>query len=261
MSESLPTLLFKGGTALSKCYKLIDRFSEDIDVTLTQDKITDGQRKKVKKSLLSVCDELSITLLNEADTRSRRDFNRYKIDYGPKYLGSITPILMVETTYIVKAYPHETKSVSSMICDYLVSTGQSNVIEEYDLQPFPLAVQTLDRTLVDKIFALCDYYLTGRIENHSRHIYDINKLVQCVPLDDKLATLFRDVRISRQESRGHCTSAQDEYSIPELLSEILEKETFKEDYDNVTMNILFKKVTYEEAIEGIRKLIDSGLFS
>ncbi len=35
LSQHLPTLLFKGGTSLSKCYKIINRFSEDLDITLT----------------------------------------------------------------------------------------------------------------------------------------------------------------------------------------------------------------------------------
>ncbi len=34
LNQEIPGLLFKGGTSLSKCYKLIDRFSEDIDLTL-----------------------------------------------------------------------------------------------------------------------------------------------------------------------------------------------------------------------------------
>jgi len=34
-----PRLLFKGGTSLSKGYGLINRFSEDIDVTVFRDDI------------------------------------------------------------------------------------------------------------------------------------------------------------------------------------------------------------------------------
>jgi hypothetical protein len=37
LPESGPRLLFKGGTSLSKCYGLISRFSEDIDVTVFRD--------------------------------------------------------------------------------------------------------------------------------------------------------------------------------------------------------------------------------
>ena len=34
LRDKIPGLLFKGGTSLSKCHKIIDRFSEDIDLTL-----------------------------------------------------------------------------------------------------------------------------------------------------------------------------------------------------------------------------------
>lgn len=34
LTMKIPNLIFKGGTSLSKCYKLINRFSEDIDITL-----------------------------------------------------------------------------------------------------------------------------------------------------------------------------------------------------------------------------------
>ena len=37
--------LFKGGTSLSKCHHVIDRFSEHIDITFSNT-LTQGQRKK-----------------------------------------------------------------------------------------------------------------------------------------------------------------------------------------------------------------------
>lgn len=33
-SQKLPFVVFKGGTSLSKCHKVIRRFSEDIDITI-----------------------------------------------------------------------------------------------------------------------------------------------------------------------------------------------------------------------------------
>jgi predicted nucleotidyltransferase component of viral defense system len=42
-----PRLLFKGGTSLSKGYGLIDRFSEDIDITIFREDI--GQRATVEE--------------------------------------------------------------------------------------------------------------------------------------------------------------------------------------------------------------------
>ena len=37
--DMVPNLIFKGGTSLSKCYKIIDRFSEDIDLTIIPEKM------------------------------------------------------------------------------------------------------------------------------------------------------------------------------------------------------------------------------
>ena len=34
LPERLNFVVFKGGTSLSKCYKAIKRFSEDIDITI-----------------------------------------------------------------------------------------------------------------------------------------------------------------------------------------------------------------------------------
>ena len=34
LAKRVPNLLFKGGTSLSKCHKIINRFSEDFDISL-----------------------------------------------------------------------------------------------------------------------------------------------------------------------------------------------------------------------------------
>lgn len=51
LSERQNFIVFKGGTSLSKCHKVIKRFSEDIDITIDS-KLTSGQMKKLKDSIL-----------------------------------------------------------------------------------------------------------------------------------------------------------------------------------------------------------------
>lgn len=49
----LPNIIFKGCTSLSKCYKLINRFSEDIDLNIeTESHPTEGQRKILKEVII-----------------------------------------------------------------------------------------------------------------------------------------------------------------------------------------------------------------
>ena len=47
LSEKMPYIVFKGGTSLSKCHKVIKRFSEDIDITIDT-QISQGKKKKIK---------------------------------------------------------------------------------------------------------------------------------------------------------------------------------------------------------------------
>ena len=52
LAENEPTMVFKGGTSLSKGYKDIERFSEDIDVTL----IGDYEEKEIKPLICEILD-------------------------------------------------------------------------------------------------------------------------------------------------------------------------------------------------------------
>lgn len=52
LSEKAPECVFKGGTSLSKCYHVIDRFSEDIAIAFP-DTLTQGQRKRLKNETIA----------------------------------------------------------------------------------------------------------------------------------------------------------------------------------------------------------------
>lgn len=83
-----PNIIFKGGTSLSKCYKLIDRFSEDIDLNIdTENGPTAGQRKRLKESIVSVISGFGFALTNPDQVRSRRSYNKYIINYPTVFSG------------------------------------------------------------------------------------------------------------------------------------------------------------------------------
>lgn len=236
LTERVPNLLFKGGTSLSKCYKIIDRFSEDIDITLDSEHQSQGNRKKIKQTIIEICKELSVNLLNEDETRSRRNYNCYKIDYCPRNrLSELNQQILIETTFIVKAFPDEVKKASSLIYDYLKAIGNNEAIVKYELEPFEIRVQTLDRTLVDKVFAVCDYMLDNKMERKSRHIYDLFRLLTVVKLDDNLKTLIKEVRENRKLN-AKCYSAQDGMNIQELLQKMIDTAFFKKDYKKILKN-------------------------
>lgn len=146
-----------------------------------------------------------------------------------------------------------------MIYDYLKAIGNNEAIVKYELEPFEIRVQTLDRTLVDKVFAVCDYMLDNKMERKSRHIYDLFRLLTVVKLDDNLKTLIKEVRENRKLN-AKCYSAQDGMNIQELLQKMIDTAFFKKDYKKNTQKLLSKNVTYEMAIKAIEVIVASGVF-
>ena len=73
------------------------------------------------------------------------------------------------------AFPTEERELGNYILDALGNEEQE-LIETFDLWTFPMRVQSLNRTLIDKVFAVCDYYLQGKAHRNARHFYDIYKL-------------------------------------------------------------------------------------
>ena len=255
----VPGILFKGGTSLSKCHKVINRFSEDIDLSLNEENYTISKKRKLKYEIIELCDKLGFTITNISDIRSRRKYNCYQIKYTDNKNEKLKDILLVETVFMVKAYPYEQKEVTSIIYDYLLKNNKKDIIEEYDMKPFLINVQTLQRTFIDKVFAICDYYLSNKTIRLSRHIYDLYMLKDFVKFDNEFKELVKRVKEDRKEYET-CYSAKDDVDINKILKEIVESKYFYKDYVNVTENLLYKVVKYEKAIKIIDEVIESEVF-
>ncbi len=259
----VPGLTFKGGTALSKCYKVIDRFSEDIDLTLDTEHFTQGKKRQSIKNLIFTCEELKLTLLNreEIEHHAHSNYNRYEIKYPKIFISdNVDSRLNVEMTFIQKTYPTENGKVVSYIGEFLLGIGDKTTVDEYGLRSFDIQVQTLERTLVDKVFALCDYYLANKPRRNSRHIYDIYKILMNIDIHDpNLRGLIINVREERKRNKT-CFSAQENVDINKVLKEIIASKYYKEDYQIITMTLLREYVSYEEAIKSLATIMNERLF-
>lgn len=260
IKDKIPNAIFKGGTSLSKCHKIIDRFSEDIDLTVDREYLTQSKRRKLKEDILNICMELNLDVRNRETLRSKRDYNLYVVYYNSLYLYSgLESIIRMEFVSFINSFPTEEKEVSSIVYDYLKETNNFQIINEYELEPFKMNVQTLERTFVDKVFAICDYMISNKTERLSRHIYDIYQLLRKIKLDDDLKPLINEVRNLRK-SHTNCYSSKDGVKINELLHQIIDTAYYKEDYINVTEKLLSKKIKYEEVILGLQQIIESKVF-
>lgn len=261
LTQKLPFVVFKGGTSLSKCHKVIKRFSEDIDITIDTS-LSQGQKKRLKNTIVEIAEELGMKIVNLEDIRSRRDYNRYEIEYNSRLAVedvAISSVVLVETSFIAVSFPTVNMPVTNYIGEVLEDEAP-DAVSTYLLEPFEMKVQGIERTLVDKVFAICDYYLNNRIKEHSRHIYDIHKLLPLVEMDGNFKRLVEEVRNVRKRSRI-CLSAQDDVDLPMLLETIITRQIYKADYQTITEMLLEEDVSYETAIQAVELIRVSGMFA
>ena len=261
LSERLPFIVFKGGTSLSKCHKAINRFSEDIDITIDT-AISQGQKKKVKEAIEEVSSLLGLSIPNIDETRSRRDYNRYEIAYNSIQQAkdfAVQPMVFLETSYTAVSFPVVELDVRNYIGDMMTDEAP-DYLEQYQLSPFKMKVQGLDRTLADKVFAICDYYLQGKVNGHSRHLYDIFKLLPLVPQNEEFKNLVQDGRVVRAESPV-CPSAKEGVDVPALLKKIIEENTYRPDYNNITEKLLEEDLKYDDVIVALKTITENGMFA
>ena len=86
LSLHLKDMVFKGGTSLTKCYQLLDRFSGDIDISYTAESGLPGEarKKQLKKAVAATMDSPELTINNLDKTRSKRLYNCYRAN-SPNY--------------------------------------------------------------------------------------------------------------------------------------------------------------------------------
>ena len=257
LSKSELPFVFKGGTSLSKAYGLIDRFSEDIDLSMNR-KPTESEKKKTKKLIGSSAEELGLVLSNADDIQSRHSYNKYIFKY--ESLFSDIPLeLIVETSFYQEVYPVETHAVGSFVGKFCEKRGVKLPIP-FEEALVNMQVQSLDRMFIDKVFAICDYRLQDMQDRDSRHLYDIAKLLPEITITPELDALIDDVRDDRMQSKNN-PAAQPEHDIPAMLKEIISSRFYESDYNNITKKLLYEDVSYEEAIsKGIAQIADMDIF-
>lgn len=257
LSKSELPFVFKGGTALSKAYNLIDRFSEDIDLSMNR-KPTQAEKALSKDTIISISKELGLRLTNANDIMSRYDYNKYIFEYDSMF-SKIPLEIIVETSYYQTVYPATKHNVGSFVGKFCEDRDIKLPIP-FDAMNVIMNVQSLERTFVDKVFAICDYVLLNKVERNSRHLYDICKLLNRIEINDELDTLIDLVRDDRMNSKSN-PSANLEYNIPSLIMDVIKNKYYESDYKNITQKLLYEDISYDYVIEhGLSKVLECDIF-
>ncbi|WP_439234879.1 nucleotidyl transferase AbiEii/AbiGii toxin family protein [Lonepinella koalarum] len=184
-SEVAAKIVFKGGTSLAKCYGLIDRFSEDIDLVIIREQNeSDNQAKqklkKIEQIISEKLPEMPIENLTHRTGKIRKTAHSYQHYFSGDY-AQARDFIVLESTWLGYFEPFESKKISSLIGLILAKNHQSEIITQYDLGDFPVNVLMPSRTLCEKIMSLVRFSYDPNpitaLRNKIRHIYDIHQLL------------------------------------------------------------------------------------
>ena len=189
-------LVFKGGTSLSKAWKLIERFSEDIDLAVDR-RFFGYSGELSKKQLTKLRKETSSYISGEFYPKLQERFKKN----GFKGVGfNIIPAESSDQDprIIEIYYPYVTKSPGYIQPRVQVEIGCRSLREPFSLKPIssfvdeqypdaefvepPVAVPSVtpERTFLEKLFLLHEEFQRPkekiRVDRLSRHLYDIFQL-------------------------------------------------------------------------------------
>jgi len=89
--------------------------------------------------------------------------------------------LIVEVNSFANPFPYQVRSIKSMVHDFLAQTGNTKLVQQYNLQPFQINVLNKEQTLLEKLVSLIRFsFDTHPIESMKkkiRHFYDLHYLM------------------------------------------------------------------------------------
>jgi predicted nucleotidyltransferase component of viral defense system len=198
-------LVFGGGTALSRAYKLTSRMSEDVDLKIVCDK--DPSRGELRRLRGAVTDALvGAGFVFNPENKEHRitmyegRYTKYQLPYQPiaEEKGILRPEVQIETSLWPLRREAENKPVISFIA------------EAYGREPeLPkIACSSLLETAAEKLVALtwrAGSELAGLREQRDptlvRHIYDLHMIREHVDAA-AVATLAHEVMLADAKTRG-----------------------------------------------------------
>ena len=187
-------LTFKGGTSLSKVYRIIDRFSEDVDLTydireLAADLLKEGnpipyssgQEKKISSAIRHrLPDWIEATVKPVIAAELAKDGLDAKLTLAGNHQDKLIlsyPAVKTGTGYSASTVQLEFGARATGAPNHVQSVA-CDIAPEIEDITFPVAkplVMAAERTFWEKATAAHVYCLQGRLrgERYSRHWYDL----------------------------------------------------------------------------------------
>jgi hypothetical protein len=275
-------LSFKGGTSLSKCWKLIERFSEDVDVA-------------INREFLGFSGTLSKTQISDRLRRAACSFVREKLqfdlvkqlennDISPQKFSvkvNITPVsttdpeiieveydsLFAEENYIKRKVVLEIsgRSMNELLQPVKLQSmiDEEFPNEEFTDKSFDVNAVVPQRTFIEKICLLHEEFAKSqdfmRTERMSRHLYDLAQIMDTLVAEKALTD--KDLYNSIVEHRRTFIGLRDfDYATlaPKMINIVPPDnviDLWKTDYETMQRTMIYgESLPFNKLLDKIKQL-------
>ncbi len=274
-----PYIVFKGGTSLSKAWDIIDRFSEDIDLSLDrsflgfEQELSKSQVTKLRKKSFKYISEEFYPALTEQFIENGFLDVELKIresrsnDQDPLIIEIYYPIVTVQSDYVEPRVlvelgsrslkePNTQRKIISLVSEYFSD-------KEFADTEINITAVNPERTFLEKVFLLHEEFQKPvdkiRVERMSRHLYDIERLMRAGFMDLALRSnvLYQDI-VNHRKSITAIRGIDYSLHQPKTINPIPPDEIIKEwevDYAEMCESMIYgDKLSFEELMSRIKQL-------
>lgn len=275
-------LVFKGGTSLSKAWKLISRFSEDIDLTIDRAFFVGYKGELSKKQITSLRKEAGVYTTGTFFTELQQAFHdkgfqelEFKIidsgesDQDPRIIeihypniipqptGYMLPRVQVEISCRSLREPFADQQFGSLVDEHFADKDFAEPL-------FSVPTVNPERTLLEKLFLLHEEFHRPpekmRVDRLSRHLYDVYHLAKAGlaerAVSDKtlyetiVAHRYKFARVGDVNYNLHAPETLNPIPVPEKIGE------WKADYTRMKEEMIYEenKPSFEELITSLQAL-------
>jgi hypothetical protein len=174
-------VVLQGETSLSKGYRLVNRFSEEINLAIIDRKNISGHALKAKFHTIEKEITSELIEIVEPNITCKHSFYRKSLFTYPTVIKTIPKRIIVEIDAFAYPYPYFKQEITSFITEYLFAINRNDTIEQYNLQPFAFNVLDKHRTMIEKLSSLIRFSFsedeTKAIASKICHFYDLYYLM------------------------------------------------------------------------------------
>ena len=210
---------FKGGTAVYKILDHMNRFSEDIDLTVkvNENESNNSNKTRLKKSALGYDIDGLILVDDETIDKKGSITSFYKYDS----LFSLNELfkserIQIESTSFTVSEPVSTYTIEPLVYKYATEEEKNILKEKYNISEFEIEIIKFERIFIDKIFAAEFYYERKMYEDVSKHLYDISIMIKNDNIKELLknkSELSKLIGYKRKEEKSRIGGISEEKDI------------------------------------------------